>query len=500
MYRAVLSMGEMSAYRQQKLALESADDDTCPREAVLRDLFSFLSGWKTQGIQIILMGDFNTDVTQRKFKEKFADIGLHEIFSRQHGPPPNTYYRGTLPIDGVFASADIFPTRCGYTAFDWGMYSDHRLLWLDINSDDLFGTLHPTWIPRARRLKLEDPRIVQKFLTLRTELLISSSLQMRTTELLHSINIEGMTPGNCARLESIDQERVKQILKAESKCRKLPMGNIAWSPKLQQSISHIRYLRSCIHQFRGAGINARTIVRQLQKCSDLQRPLSLLDALQQLKHEYTVYNLVKKEAHALRHDFMMSLAQAKSINKEGEFTTIYSVMLAREKARLIARNIRLTIKAYSGGLGRVEAPDSSGTWKLWEKKEDIEKRCMEENIARFTQACHTPPMLEDQRELLGWTADTSTSTSILDGSYDFSQPELHHDLQQTLPYFKRLHSIRAISASISEDENTYRWSRCREFTSTGISGLHMGHFRASCMNTLCLWVDRTLCEIPLKTG
>ena len=144
----------------KKRALESADDDTCPREAVLRDLFSFLSNWKTQGIQIILMGDFNTDVTQRKFREKFEATGLNEIFSRQHGSPPNTYYRGTLPIDGIFVSSDIIPTRCGYTAFDWGMYSDHRLLWLDINSDDLFGTLHPTWIPRARRLKLEDPRIV----------------------------------------------------------------------------------------------------------------------------------------------------------------------------------------------------------------------------------------------------------------------------------------------------------------------------------------------------
>ena len=148
----------------------------------------------------------------------------------------------------------------------------------------------------------------------------------------------------------------------------------------------------------------------------------------------------------------------------------------------------------------MEAPDSSGTWKLWEKKEDIEKRCMEENIARFTQACHTPPMLEDQRKLLGWTADTSTSACILDGTYNFSQTDLHTDLQQTLPYFQRPENIRAISTSISEDEYTYRWSRCKEFTSTGVSGLHMGHFRASCLNTLCSWVDRTLCEIPLQTG
>ena len=500
MYRAVRSTGELSAYRQQQRTLNMSNDDSCPRESVFTDIFVLVEDWKKKGIQIILMGDFNSDVSHRKFKEKFDHVGLHEIFCERHGSQPNTHIRGTNPIDGIFVTSSIHPSKCGYTEFDWGMHSDHRLLWMDINASHTFGTLHPTWIPRARRLKLIDPRIVQKFLKLRANKLESSSLPARIGFLQQSIKRSGMTPTNCRLLESIDRDRVKHILYAERKCRKLSMGNIAWSPQLQQSICHIRYLRLCIHKFRGSCINSRTLFLHHKRCQSILRPVSLLEAVQLLKKEFEIYNLIRKDASALRHDFLLSLAQAKSLNNEGNSITIYNVMLAREKARLIARTIRLTIKASSGGLCRVEAPDALGKWQLWDKKQDIEQRCMEENIARFTQANHTPPLLDDQRRLLGWTANTITSTSILDGVCDFSSGDLHPDLQRTLKYFKRSTQIPNISSCISCEEYQYRWSRCREFTSTGVSGLHMGHFRASCLDNSCAWVDRILCEIPLQTG
>ena len=63
MYRAVCSTGELSAYRQQQRTLNISNDDSCPRESVFTDLFVLVEDWKEKGIQIILMGDFKSDVS-----------------------------------------------------------------------------------------------------------------------------------------------------------------------------------------------------------------------------------------------------------------------------------------------------------------------------------------------------------------------------------------------------------------------------------------------------
>ena len=99
--------GDLSAYRQQQRSLESLDDDTCPREAVLRDILILVDTWQQKGVQIILMGDFNEDITLHKLKVRLEQKGLGEIFSTQHGQPPNTYNRGTRPIDGIFTTSNI---------------------------------------------------------------------------------------------------------------------------------------------------------------------------------------------------------------------------------------------------------------------------------------------------------------------------------------------------------------------------------------------------------
>lgn len=500
LYRAVKSTGDSSAYRQQQRELESIDDDTCPREAILRDLLFLIDTWQNTGIQIIIMGDFNEDVTSNKIRARLERKGLKEVFLNQHGQPPNTYNRGTRPIDGIFTTNNLTPLRCGYTASNWGLHTDHRLLWMDVDVESLFGTLHPPWIPRARRLKLVDPRIVKKFLQIRIDLMEKDDIIARTKGLLNNIMNEGMTTTNCQLLEKIDSDRTSHMLIAEQGCRKLHMGNVAWSPPFQQAIANIRYLRMCIKRLKGSNINARTMVRLHKRCTGLPQPKTILTATQSLSQAYQEYNILKKEAISHRYDFLMSLAQAKAENLEGASDTIYKVMLAQEQSRRTARQIKSTLKPHTGGLVQVEAPDQFGIWKVWDQKEDIEQRCMEENSARFTQANHTPSLLPSQRTILGWTAQSEISSSILSDQCDFDSSQLHQDLKQTLPFFHRSPQITDIEEDISESEYIYRWSRCNEFTSTGMSGLHFGHFRASCMNKTCAWLDRILCEIPLKTG
>jgi hypothetical protein len=90
---------------------------------------------------------------------------MKELILSQHGTfAPNTYINGSTPIDGIFATQGIEALFSGYESFTWGMYSDHRLLWVDIDLDSLLGTSSiPILKPQARRLQSSNPTTVNAF-------------------------------------------------------------------------------------------------------------------------------------------------------------------------------------------------------------------------------------------------------------------------------------------------------------------------------------------------
>lgn len=58
----------------------------------------------------------------------------------------------------------------------------------------------------------------------------------------------------------------------------------------------------------------------------------------------------------------------------------------------------------------------------------------------------------------------------------------------------------SIDTTVSTEEYIYTWSRCKEYTSSGVSGLHFGYFKASCLDDTLVDIDRRFIEIPLSTG
>jgi hypothetical protein len=90
---------------------------------------------------------------------------MKELILTQHGTEaPNTYTDGSAPIDGIFATNWIHAVFSGYTSFSWGLWSDHRLLWVDLDMNEILGLKEtPLWKPHATRLKCEDPRLVIRF-------------------------------------------------------------------------------------------------------------------------------------------------------------------------------------------------------------------------------------------------------------------------------------------------------------------------------------------------
>eukprot|EP00978_Attheya_sp_CCMP212_P044879 scaffold325734_cov35-Attheya_sp.AAC.1 len=135
------------------------------------------------GDQIIFMGDLNDNVRSSKIVKFFEDLSMREIITGKHNSQqaPNTYDRGSKPIDGIWATFHLEPHRCGYTAFNHGCGGDHQISWAEFGYENAYGHDMPVIErPIARRLRLHDPRIVDKFNELREEYCSKHNLAVRT--------------------------------------------------------------------------------------------------------------------------------------------------------------------------------------------------------------------------------------------------------------------------------------------------------------------------------
>jgi exonuclease III len=340
-YRPVYSTGVLSTYQQHRQQLLSQDIERCPRQVFLDDLETELQKWFDMGDQIILMGDFNEDVRSSKVSKLFAKFGMKEVILFKHrNKAPSTYSRGTVPIDGIFATANISPLHCGYSAVDLGTYCDHRMLWADLPIDALLGNhLNPSWTPSIRQLKLIDPWIVNKFLDIRKRHLEDYQLTQRTVQLYNSMHNDTMNDEQKSEFETIDRLRVEGILYAEQHCRKLKMGKVPWLPELQLILNTIRYLCACRKLYQGRKIHARSLCR-LQRRSRFVNPVCRADATELLKNEYNSYNQFKCDARNKCTHFLEDLAGAISMEDGQDSANILNQLQARERLRELSRKLK----------------------------------------------------------------------------------------------------------------------------------------------------------------
>jgi hypothetical protein len=133
--------------------------------------------------------------------------------------------------------------------FERGLISDHRMLWIDVQVDStILGTSEiPLWKPMARRLKCNDPRLVERYKHAEYPQFFSKVLQTATTTI--SNNHQSIHQELKAQLDYIDDIRTKGILWADRHCRKLKMGSVPWSPVIQQCMDKIKYYNTCRLRF-----------------------------------------------------------------------------------------------------------------------------------------------------------------------------------------------------------------------------------------------------------
>jgi hypothetical protein len=504
-YRPVVSNGATSAYQQQKSVFLDQGLDDCPRKKLLTDLQHNLKKWIEEGDQVIVAGDFNDDVRTGLVHTTFMELNMDELILRQHGSnAPNTFIKGSVPIDGIFGTKGLDVLFSGYTSGNWGLLSDHRALWVDLDMYSTFGGISaPLWRPRIRRLKLEDPRIVNTFNKLRRQHLEKHNLESIRSHIAQLRDQDRNDDNTWIQaFERLDRLRVQGILEADRRCRRIKCGNVPWSPAIQQCMNRIGYLQACRRKLVfHKQVNSRTLQKLFKKTNFTAPVLTGDDVTLKLRIQYNELNLLKSRASQIRGNFLVELADTKAAAGNQEADTVLRQLMLREEQRSIAHSVKRVLHKNRRGVTAIEAVNQQGEWVIFTDKETIERSCVQENIARFTQASHLPIMSAESIQSIGWFAETPVSRHILQGTpneMDFTH--LDQSIQRLIPFLKRPPMVQDIDCSLSTEQYIYEWSRGREFTSAGPSQVHFGHFKASCQDETLVELDRWMAELSFCSG
>jgi hypothetical protein len=146
-----------TSYQQQKRFFVTIQKDlTCLRKKFHDNLIAQLKRWKDNGNCLVVCLDANENIYRKSIGRLLTDLdGLNmsevvgDFMGRKLGP---AFFRGSKPIDGVWATHDILVTHACVMPAGYGV-GDHRMFVIDFQEASLVGT-EPFRVQRyaARRL------------------------------------------------------------------------------------------------------------------------------------------------------------------------------------------------------------------------------------------------------------------------------------------------------------------------------------------------------------
>ena len=498
-----------SAYSQQLVYMAShpdefPDDITCPRELFGHDLKRLVESRQIAGHQIILQGDFNAEYDL--LEEWMLDLGLVDLIKKKHkwkGPRTCTKSKDS-PIDAIFGSP-IFETRfCGFLAFG-RLLSDHRGLWIDIPKILLYGYNPPFIVsPLARRLKLDDPRVVEKYLTYLHSSMKDHNLFQRM-DLLHSKTVYPLPQHLIEEYERIDELVNRLMEEAEEQCRKIRAGAIPWSPAFQKARRTVEYWERRRKHMKGEIGNTRYLIRLQDKLRIEYDPkLSMEEIETNIVKAYERRKLCKQEAESLSMEYRTELAMAKESAGNIKMAVHLRGMNRLEGIRRLFRNIRFMEGKIRGGSTTqvtVTAPD--GTVREFTSRSEVEEQIIEENERKYHQTESGGCQLTDEVFVrqLGTHGNGPAVQSVLDGTY-VPPPEAS---EETIEFLEACQYVDNVQSVIGTDNviTRYRnmvasWANRKEKTTSYHH--HIGHYKAVMKDEYLSWFFFQRAEIPSISG
>jgi hypothetical protein len=472
-----------SSYQLQRAYFTVAKQDhSCPRKKFQQDLIDLLTKWRKEGRRLIVCLDANDHVYTGRLGKAMVDspgLDLKESMMHTTGIPLTaTYFRGSRPIDAVWATPDIDITNICAMPIGFGI-GDHRAFIVDISTRSLVGVdPQPIRRPTARRLNTKIPRCADRYNTILEDQLIQHNIIQR---LHHAHNNHTSESHLQQQLDAIDRQCTQIMLHAEKKCRKLKSGRIPFSPEASLWIKRTLCYRSLLRYWAGKIRNKGNLNRQAKRCK-IAHPFdlslqTLADRLAECKQKCKYF---VQHGHQYRRSHLNTkLNEAKDRQDAiAERRILQIIQTERDKA--FWRRLNWALGQRRGGsvqTVQVEEPDGSVIEAT--TQEEVQELIWEKiHRERYHLAEEAPICQGRLRGEFGYNASTTAATAVLDGTYELPDGE-HEGTQQLFQAIARIRQKippNSILPVIDTDTWKSTWQRKQESTSSSFSGLHFGHY------------------------
>jgi hypothetical protein len=231
----------------------------------------------------------------------------------------------------------------GYLPFGDACPSDHRMIWMEIQYSIAFGQRSPEIAKiQPKRLKTSDPRIIKKYNLRVKKVMRDTGFRKRYEALKEQTERGKWNDEMIEQYNARDKEDPSIRDSVEQGIRKLNMGGVQWSPKLQSYRDTIELWKMIQRKRKGVKISVKIIRRFMAKTrirdalsNDLEQTEMLLDTA------HKSYKDARKLAATWRNEFLESLAEAKAekngTSMEKELKSLVQIEKQRRQARSIKR-------------------------------------------------------------------------------------------------------------------------------------------------------------------
>ncbi|KAI2489688.1 hypothetical protein MHU86_24897 [Fragilaria crotonensis] len=231
--------------QQHSLLLSQGVSKPNVRRQFITDLVTFVNNLQSRGHEVIVSLDANEILGQDTtcgIAHLIDECTLTDLHLLGPSDPTATYKYGTgRRIDYMLGSTAIVQVirNAGYIAYDNGIFSKHRGIFIDLDFTSLMGSVEKIAPPKARALRSEDQPSVDRYLESFKQYADDHRLWDRVADLTTVAST--LTPEQCKEsFDAIDRDVTRGMLHAEKQARR-PSGKYAWSPKLREAGLTARY-------------------------------------------------------------------------------------------------------------------------------------------------------------------------------------------------------------------------------------------------------------------
>eukprot|EP00956_Cyclotella_meneghiniana_P004926 scaffold6070_cov41-Cyclotella_meneghiniana.AAC.5 len=498
-----------SSYQQaRRYYITKEKDLTCPRKRFRDDLINQLVQWREEGDRLIVCLDaINEDIYSKEIGRQLtaADgLGMNEVVGEYTGSKLGaTYFRGTKPIDGVWATNDLQVVGACVMPAGYGI-GDHRLFVVDFRIDSMVGVTPPKIVRlAARRLNTKIPHVAEKYQAILEAKMVEHKLNSR----LIDAERNGRSMEEIRKtVNGVDKDSKQYMIHAESKCRKIKSGRIPFSPEASVWIRRRQVYESLLRRLDGKIRNRSNLRRSSAQRCGISNPLKLSrrEIHQRIEICEEKCKYFERHGHRYRRKHLRNrLAVARQNGNKTAEEKIMAI-IQREKERSFWRRMNFAMSKRTGrSVTMVQRETSDGGLEEARTQEEVEHMVWDEiHGKRFYLAEQAPVCKGRLRGDFGYMANTSAAKEVLAGEYDFPL-DGHQGTKDIFDEVARIRSIvpeNSVSTDLRRPAWKEKWRGSSEKTSSSLSGLHFGHYIAGASSEVISHHHALKATICLKRG